>query len=128
MNFKLLAAATAIALGGCASRAPELSPSQAEELNRPLTCEGAEACGKLWRRAQIWVSENAGYKIQVATDAIIETYNAPTYSSTWAMKLVRLPREGAKEEFRISMSCGQVPLCGASAEKMIIRFKRAMLD
>lgn len=123
MNNPVLVLCTAALMAACAST-PPLSPSQYREVYTPLTCEGADECGKLWRRAQIWVAENAGFKIQVATDAVIETYSAPAYSSKWAMRLVRIPREGAKEELQLTLSCGQVPLCGAPEERMLLRFKR----
>lgn len=116
------------ALAGCAARGPDLSESQRAELERPLDCDGAEACSKLWRRAQIWVAENAGYKIQVATDAVIETFNATSGSTRFAMRVVRIPRAGTREELQLSLSCGDFPLCGISKEKMAIRFKRELRD
>lgn len=119
-------ALASVLLVGCVAPGPRVSPSQVREIYTPLICEGQEACAKLWRRAQVWVAQNAGYKIQVATDAVVETYNASTYSSGWAMKLVRIPRDGNKEELELTLSCGQVPLCGAPEERMMLRFKREL--
>lgn len=124
MKLEVGAAIMAAVLSGCASRQPQLSPSQLDELSRPVTCSGAERCGKLWRRVQIWVAENAGYKIQVATDAVIETYSAPAYATSWAMRATRVPREGDLEEVKIEFSCGQVPLCSPPRDRMELRFKR----
>lgn len=120
-----LLASLLLAVAACATREP-LSPSQREEFEQPLQCKGAEACSKLWRLAQIWVAENAGYKIQLATDAVIETYNATSYSTRWAMRVVRIPKVGDVEQIELTPSCGDAPICGVSAEKLIIRFKRAL--
>ena len=124
-----MAAVAALAVvGGCASRSPPLSVSQYVEYAKPLECKGADECTRLWRRAQVWVAQNAGFKIQVATDAIIETYNAPIYSNQWAMRVVRIPKSDGVEEIDLTPNCGQVPLCTISPEKLIVRFKRDLRE
>ena len=106
-------------LSGCTTMT--VTPQMRSALNgissetRP-TCEGA-ACTDLWARAQIWVSNHATMKIQVATDTILETYNpmlscpgifAATWQPEFGFKAVKEPQGNGI--YRISMtdvrSCG----------------------
>lgn len=38
-----------------------------------LICTGAQ-CERIWQRAQTWLATNSRYRIQIANDAIIQTY------------------------------------------------------
>lgn len=66
----------------CATRAPVSDADQRAALE-PLLCTGASQCAMLWRAAHVWVIGASGFKIQIATDAIIQTYSPPDYSMRW---------------------------------------------
>jgi hypothetical protein len=109
------------ALSGC-----ETIPASSSEVlaaQTPLICDNKEACDKMWRKASYWISTNSGYKIQTANDAVIETFNAPNYSTTWAYQVTREPLEGTKERIWLRPSCGRVPACSQDPRSMAARFK-----
>ena len=115
-----------VAVVGCATRKEPLSDYDLAELAEPLECKGVVECGRLWRKAQAWVVQNAGYKIQSATDAYLQTYNAQSYSSNWAMQLTRMPIGPDTERINLDPSCGPTPLCKEDSSLIIARFRRQM--
>ena len=75
----LLTALVAAILMGCATRQ---QPSAADQTDayEPLVCVGQAQCQTAWRRAQLWLVANSRWKIQIATDVVIETYNGDPYT------------------------------------------------
>lgn len=67
-------------------------------------CQSKAECEKAFSLTQIYVSENSDMKIQVATDTIVETYNA-TESMKTALKAVKIPRRGNTAEIVLTASC-----------------------
>lgn len=125
--------ALSVSLAGCApppgarrAGPPPLTEAEIAALQVPLDCEGAEECSFIWRRAQAWVANNAGYKVQTATDTLIQTYSGGAYETRWSFKVVREPLTRTKDRVRFAASCGQVNLCGASPERMEAQFLMAM--
>ena len=73
------------ALSGCISPEGRLAIQEEqralqEKQDRAIqtipVCNGEKDCAAKWEVAQLWVSQNAGYKIQTSTNVIIETYNS----------------------------------------------------
>ena len=122
MSIKRLLISVAL-LAGCATQEP-ISSAEDWEAREPLVCRGKDQCDRWWRRAQVWISENSGFRIQVATDGIIETYGPPAYSTRWAFRAVREPSANEVERMRIAASCGPAPLCRQNPLKLIAQFKR----
>ena len=112
---------------GCASEPYVPTPKVAEAAATPVICEGKDACEVMWSKAQIWVSENAGYKIQIATDSIIETYTARDYSQGYAVRMTKMPIGGGKYELSLNINCGYPALCSERPIIFQARFRRAML-
>lgn len=110
-------------LAGCATKPP---PSEADvaEAYAPLVCVGAQQCTEWWRRSQVWVANNSGFKIQILSDAIIETYNPPNYSLRWAFSVTREPIGEGKEQIKIAPNCGPVPICQDYPQTLMAKFKR----
>ena len=77
-----------------------------------------------WRRAQAWIANNSRMKIQIATDAIVETYNPPTGATYFAYRLTREPVGGAKERIWIRAWCGNMFGCEAHPAVPMWSFKR----
>ena len=77
-------------LAGCATQqGASLSPTDRAELEDPLYCEGESECNSMWERAMFFVSSNAGYKMQIANDILIETYNPTQYNTKLAMRVIK---------------------------------------
>lgn len=117
-----------VLLGGCASRLPfernfDLTSAEMQALDRPLECVGEVACAKLWRAAQSWVVLHAGYKIQAASDGLVQTFNPTKYSRTWAFTLIRSPKKSGAESIDLLPDCGEPPMCSGSAAQMVARFR-----
>ena len=130
MRCALLALVAAATLTGCAAALvgprPPVEPWEMDEASAPVECTGPIQCNTAWRAAQAWVVNNSGYKVQVVSDAIIQTYNAPAYSQSYAFTVTREPRGEGVERLFIVPSCGQAPLCALSSWRMSARFNRAM--
>jgi hypothetical protein len=67
-------------------------------------CASRDECQKAFSLSQVFISEHADMKIQVATDTIVETYNA-TESAGVALKAVRIPGSGSASVIVLSGSC-----------------------
>jgi len=65
----------------CASTVQETVP----------VCDGEADCEAKWNAAQLWVAKNAGYKIQIATEVLIETYNSTAGGSGLAASVTKEP-------------------------------------
>jgi len=72
------------------------------DAGRPLICCGLQMCKKAFTLAQIYISENAGMKIQLATDSIIETYGS---TDAVVMKATKIPGEGDTEAITLRVFC-----------------------
>jgi membrane-associated protease RseP (regulator of RpoE activity) len=42
-------------------------------VNQPITCQAGPDCETKWSRATAWIAQNAAYKVQTASDSIIQT-------------------------------------------------------
>jgi hypothetical protein len=94
-------------LSGCAEmiKAQKLREEKAiSQLNLSLidapTCNTREECDNLMDVAQVWVNKNSRMKIQIATNAIINTYNDP-YHIDLSFTVTKEPFE--KGYFKIIM-------------------------
>jgi hypothetical protein len=105
-----------------------MPPSDADiaDAKAPLICEGREQCDRWWRTAQVWVVRNAGYKVQIATDAIIETYNPTRHGNGWAFQVTRSPEADGRELIEAKAICGTPAACTPAYESVVADFKRAV--
>jgi hypothetical protein len=69
----------------------------------PVTCD--TSCAVNWQRAQFWIVKHSAWKVQTATDVIIETFNPTTSSSTYGFTVAREPLPGAKYRITIEPHC-----------------------
>lgn len=119
------AAAAAAALVGCGSMRQPAPPQDIIDAGVSVACFGQEECSRLWRRAQAWVVQNAGMKIQTATDAVIKTFNPPLYSTVWGFQVLRVPGAVTGEELlELRVTCGAAPICREHPASMIASFNR----
>ena len=88
MKFFILILTVLIA-AGCAST--DLTPSLSKELHTPVICKGLKQCNAMWDRAMYFVNSHAGFKVHIANDNMIETYNPTAYSPKLAFKVTKQP-------------------------------------
>lgn len=117
----------ALALTACATRKPD-TPEVLELANRPLVCKGAEQCGLYWRRAQFWVANFTGYKVQVSNESTVSTFNPPNYSRSWGAHVTREPLAADSDRIWIRVTCGPLPLCTESESLVTAHFKRYVTE
>lgn len=112
---------TSCALEPTQSEVEELS-QQARVRDTIPTCEIEKECQNKWDAAQVWVSQNSGYKIQTASSAIIETYNSTDGSTALAMKVLKEPLGSGKYRFVLSAGCANLFGCDKRPIDVIQRF------
>lgn len=130
-RFFLIAAV--LALTGCASAPPAppvyVSPEDTELAYTPLICDGAQQCSVYWKRAQFWVVGASSYRIQIATDSLIETYNPPKFQPGWGFRIVRVPLDGLRERIVLTPKCEPASGCDAALSvKVAANFKRSVIE
>lgn len=119
-------------LSGCATAPTEedlakqaKKAARFEEFQRTIPiCEGEEDCKVKWEAAQIWISNNAGYKIQIATDALIETYNAVGSSPYLAAKVTKEPLGGGRYRIFVQLWCDNLLGCMPKPIKAALKFNQ----
>lgn len=69
-----------------------------------VSCRDKSTCTKMFSLAQIYVTQNADQKIQVATDTVIQTYNS-TDNGNIAASIIKMPGSGSTEMITLTLSC-----------------------
>lgn len=112
-------------VAGCAT-APKLTADLQRELDTPLYCENDAECKVMWERATFFVNSNAGFKIQIHNDSIIETYNPSEYSPSLAFSISREPLGGGRYQIWTKAWCANMFGCQPNQAEAIARAKQYM--
>lgn len=118
-NCAVIAALTT----GCAT-GPKFTPEMQAELDSPLICSSPQECKEMWERATYFVSTAAGFKLQIANDSIIETFNPSPNSPHLAMRVVREPLGGGRYRIAVSAWCDNIFGCQPNQKVAIAAGKR----
>ena len=86
-------------------------------------CE-SEKCNYMWEAAQVWVSNNSRYKIQLATSALISTYNSTNQSTDLAFRVTKEPIGGGKYKIVMMANCDNWIGCMPKPQEAIQQFNR----
>jgi len=114
----------AVLIGGCATNKPKLSAALQNELDTPLYCEGEDQCKIMWERATYFVNANAGFKLQVHNDTIIQTYNPSEYSVRLAFSISKEPLGNGKYRIWTKARCANMYGCQPNQYETAARAKR----
>lgn len=90
------------------------------------TCSGEADCKAKWEAAQLWVVHNAGFKIQTATDVLIETYNPTGGSPSLAARVTKEPLGGGKYQIVVFVWCDNVFGCVPDSWQAALAFNRVV--
>lgn len=124
--IKMITTAALVALmaTGCAT-APQKQLSDAELRDlEPVVCESEVACQKAWQRAQLWIVNNSSYKIQIANDVVIQTFN-PTQSSVRSgFTVTKEPVSGDKQAIKMRSYCDNMFGCRPTHTELLLSFNR----
>lgn len=103
-----------IFLAGCA-----VSPEQQARINQFQAtipqCRNEEVCKQMWEAAQVWVVRNSGFRVQVATDAIIETFSSVGNTTALAARVVKEPLGSGSYRIVVSVWCDNIFGCSPNS-------------
>ena len=94
-----------------------------KELNTEIICT-SENCELLWSRAMFFVSSKAGFKMQIANDYLIETYNPTDYSPKLAYRIQKQPLGNGNYKIMTSAWCANLFGCQPKQMQGIADAKR----
>src|ERR1700761_4741502 len=73
MKKDLLAVLCVAAVAAGCSTQGQVDPDVMQIATTPLTCSSKAQCDTWWQRAQTWVTSHSKYKVETATDTLIQT-------------------------------------------------------
>lgn len=109
-------------VSGCVQM-PRMSPELSRNLNEELYCDGEIQCKEMWERAIYFVSTNAGYKISVQNDLLIETFGPNEPSPELHFKVVKEPKGEGRYRIWTYASCANIFGCRPSWQVGVARAK-----
>jgi hypothetical protein len=120
----LVVGITALVTGGCAAGP---SPQVVQQFQNTIpTCSGDADCKAKWEAAQLWVVHNAGFKIQTATDVLIETYNATGGSPSIAARVTKEPLGGGRYRLVVFVTCDNMFGCVPDSWQAALNFNQVV--
>lgn len=125
INFKIIIYLAIISsISGCATVTPEQKAKWEETV--PI-CFSKFDCDVKWSAARRWVQSNAGYKIQIYSDDLIETYNPLKNNPKIAVSVSKNPLGKLSKGDEISsisvrIFCGNMFGCNPPVNQAILSF------
>jgi hypothetical protein len=98
-------------VAGCASTNSRLNVALAPAANIGNSVDCVAGCREEWERAQLWLVKHARYKIQIATDVLIQTFNPPQSEPEYGFSITKEPAGGGRYAIRMEMACGNMFGC-----------------
>lgn len=114
------------AASGCAT----VTSEQKAKWNETIpVCYTESDCKAKWAAARQWVQSNSGYKIQIYSDDLIETYNSQQYDTKIAVSVTKNPVAKSPEGEQINVisvriSCGNIFGCIPTTHESIMSFNK----
>jgi len=105
-RFPLLATAVCfLTASGCAPVTDPATSSAIEALAAsPVVCTAGPDCDAKWSRASTWVAQNSDYKVQVASETLIQTMGPLPYDPRPAFVVTKMAT--GDNSFRIELNGG----------------------
>lgn len=111
MKKGLVIASMLAALSGCTANVQNDDLKRVELERTVPVCDGEADCKAKWEAAQLWIVRNAGWKLQLTTDVLLQTYNAVGGSPKIAVQAVKEPIGGGKYRILVTVSCDNIFGC-----------------
>lgn len=111
-----------ILLAGCATGS-KLTLEQQNAAKEPLLCSTKQDCDLMWQRAQAWVANNSHWRIQIATDTLIQTYG-PGNDAYSAYTITKELNKENGARIRVTAKCGNQFGCVPAQIDSIYFFKQ----
>ena len=114
-------------LTSCATTpSPALQAKQAEFNQTIPVCTDEKDCKAKWEAAQIWIVRNSGYKIQTATDVLLQTYNPTGGDPKIGVQAVKEPLGGGRYRIVVKVYCDNIFGCVPNSWDAAIDFNRVV--
>lgn len=128
IQSRIAAVGCTLLLGAsCASApSPQVQAKRAEFERTIPTCAAEKDCEAKWEAAQVWVVKNAGYKIQTATNVLIETYNSIGSSTDVAVRVLKEPLGSGSYRFVVNVWCANIFGCFPNPWDAALDFNRTL--
>lgn len=115
-------------MAGCATVTPD---QRARWDETAAICYSKPDCDAKWAAARNWIQGNSGYKIQIYSDDLIETYNSMQYDPKIAVRAVKTPLSVSKNGdesyvIGVKVSCGNIFGCVPSIDESILAFNHSV--
>lgn len=114
-------------MSGCATVPDAERMAQMDQINKTIpTCVGVEDCNAKWEAAQLWVVHHSAYKIQTATNVLIETYNPASSSPQIAARVTKEPQGAGKYKLLVTVWCDNMFGCVPDHYESALDFNKAV--
>lgn len=114
-------------MAGCATTQHQLTEAEVAEASAPLMCSGDAECKRYWQRAQIWLVQTSRWRMQVATDTVLEAVGNDPYAIERSYRIMKVPMEGESYRLTIQSGCRNIFGCATTDIQDALRFKRFVL-
>lgn len=95
----------ALPLAGCLFATHPLALGPAAYAG-PFMCD--TDCKPAWERAQLWIVRHSKWKIQTATDVMIQTFSPVGYDVSYGFVATKEPIGGGRYRISLAMRCGNI--------------------
>lgn len=110
--------ASFISLAGCFATTPVMLGNAANA--GPVTCD--TNCTTSWERAQLWLVKHSRWKVQTATDVLIQTYNPPDNDPSYGFTATREPVGGGRYTITLALHCANFIRCDPAKPDVVAAF------
>jgi hypothetical protein len=127
MKTFLISALAAGLLSGCATN-PQTQYLQSRIAATTPTCnQNIEMqCEKMWEAAQVWIVKNSAYKLQIATDVLLETYNPSQYDTGIAVRVLKEPTSNSSYKISVVVYCDNLFGCSPNQFEAALDFNNSV--
>lgn len=118
-------ALAALTLAGCATAPTAEIEAKRDEIARTVpTCSNEKECTAKWEAAQLWIVKNAGYKLQLVTSVLLETYNATDSKVELAARVTKEAVGNGKYTLNLKVWCDNFLGCHPDPLDATLDFQR----
>lgn len=97
---------TAVLVAGCTTNSISTrlqATLAAATTTGPVECTG---CKAEWERAQLWLTRHSKWKMQTATDVVLQTFSPVNYDVSYGFTITKEPVLEGKYRIKLAMACG----------------------
>lgn len=125
VTWAVMFAGCSSAMRGTTARAP--TAAEIADAGVPLRCVSDAQCARWWRAAQVWLVNNSALKLQIATDAVLQTYSSTASMPHWSFTITKAPDDAGVEVMAVRIDCAPGFACAPAYETVVADFKRHIL-